>query len=343
MFPKCRNIAATQEAPIPPLPRKDLSLKSLELFQLCARKGTLQAVSEETALSVSTISHHLRTLEQHLGVDLFNHARRPMVLTAKGRDFLHNIEDPLRAIRRATAEASAGDITEASYLRIGTIEDFDSDIFPQLAVLLSRTMPRCRFLHHTDTSNAIIGMLGDRKLDLGITGSPPGRIGDLRDVPLVQDPFVIVLPRGSDIAPEDALHGKTSLPMLRFSGNLMIARQIETQLKRSALAVPDKFECDNNQTIMAMVAAGAGWAISTPLLFARAGQFQSRVRMHRFPGKSFSRTLSVVATPDCSRAVLELVYTTMRELVTEHAIAPFHDAEPWLKDSFHLAEVPPIE
>ena len=45
---------------------KDLSLKWLELFQICAHKGTLQAASKETGLTVSTVSHHIRNLEDHL-------------------------------------------------------------------------------------------------------------------------------------------------------------------------------------------------------------------------------------------------------------------------------------
>ncbi len=65
--------------------RKDLSLKWLELFQICAQKGSLQAAAQETGLTVSTVSHHLRNLEDHLGVELLNHSRRPMVPTKRGR------------------------------------------------------------------------------------------------------------------------------------------------------------------------------------------------------------------------------------------------------------------
>ena len=43
--------------------KKDLNLKTLELFQICAEKGSLIAVSNDTGLSVSTVSHHLRGLE----------------------------------------------------------------------------------------------------------------------------------------------------------------------------------------------------------------------------------------------------------------------------------------
>ena len=121
--------------------KKDLSLKWLELFQICARKGSLQAAAKETGLTISTVSHHIRSLEDHLGIELFNHARRPMVLTPKGNVFLRNIDSALLMIRKAKAEASAGSLAEASLLRVGTIEDFDSDIIPEVAVYLAKQMP----------------------------------------------------------------------------------------------------------------------------------------------------------------------------------------------------------
>jgi DNA-binding transcriptional LysR family regulator len=132
---------------------KDLSLKWLELFQTYARTSSLQATANETGLSISTVSHHLRNLEEHLGVDLFDHTRRPMVLTPTGRNFLRNIAQAMQAIRKATAEASAGNVADASYLRIGTIEDLDSDVTPELAVYLSQKLPDCNFLYHTGTSH----------------------------------------------------------------------------------------------------------------------------------------------------------------------------------------------
>ena len=56
--------------------RKDLNLKTLELFQICAEKGSLNAVAVDTGLSVSTVSHHLRSLEDYLGINLFDYKRK---------------------------------------------------------------------------------------------------------------------------------------------------------------------------------------------------------------------------------------------------------------------------
>ncbi|SFS41955.1 DNA-binding transcriptional regulator, LysR family [Sulfitobacter marinus] len=315
---------------------KDLNLKWLELFQICAQKGTLQAAAQESGLTVSTVSYHLRSLEDHLGVALFNHARRPMVLTPKGTAFLRNIDQALQSIRKAKAEASAGTLSDASFLRIGTIEDFDSDIIPELAVYLSEKMPGCDFMYHNDSSHSVIKMLRDRQLDLGVTTIPSESIRDLKDRPLLRDPFVIVLPQVDDRSLTEIVEGRTKMPFLRFSSNLMIAQQIESQLQRIGLSPPQRFECTSHQTLMAMVAAGAGWTITTPLHFSRAKRFHSKLRMHRFPGKTFSRTLAIVITPDCSSALVDLIDSKLRSLVLQHAIAPLHQSNPWLSDSFTL-------
>ena len=317
---------------------KDLSLKGLELFQTYARTHSLQATAQETGLSVSTISHHLRSLEDHLGVDLFDHARRPMVLTPTGRNFLRNITQAMQTIRKATAEASAGNVGDASYLRLGIIEDLDSDVTPDLAVYLSQKMPDCNFLYHTGTSHGIIKMLRHRELDLGIVTTPHKSPNDLIDWPLLRDPFVAVLPKAVDASLPDIIAGNAKLPFLQFSSDLIIAGQIEAQLRRVGVQLPNKFECGNNQTLMAMVAAGAGWTITTPLLFSRARRFQPKLRMHPFPDKNFGRTLSLISSPDCARSVIDLVNYKLRSELNRQVISDTHRTISWLKDQFSLIE-----
>ncbi len=318
--------------------RKSLSLKSLELFQICARKGSLQDTANEARVSVSTVSHHLRSLEEHLGVELFNHARKPMILTSKGHAFLRNIDGALYSIRKAQAEATAGNVADASYLRLGTIEDFDSDVTPDLAVFLSDRMPACDFLYHTATSHEIIAMLRNRELDLGIATTPPERFPDLLDRPLLHDPFVVVLPAKAEPALADVVAGKSHLPFLQFSSDLIIAGQIAAQLRRIGIALPHKFQAGGNKTLMAMVAAGAGWTITTPLLFSHARRFHPLLRMHPFPAKRFARTLSLVSTPDCSRSVVELIDSKVRSALVEQIITPLHESSPWLTDTFTLID-----
>ena len=318
--------------------RKDLSLQQLELFQICARRGSLQDVAVEAGLSLSTVSHHLRNLEDHLGVALFDHSKRPLMLTPKGEVFLRDISGALQILRKARAEAVSGRPSVSSYLRLGTIEDIDSDIAPEMAVYLFREMPNCTFLYHTDTSAQILDMLGNRQLDIGIASDTQDAHHGLLSQAVLRDPFVVVTPNSFRAAPEDLIGGQADLPLLRFSASLMIGRQIETHLKRLRLKIPNRFECASNQTLMAMVAAGAGWAITTPLLYWRAKRFHADVQVHPFPGKEFARTIGLLSTIDCSDEVRALVDTQLKSLLQARAVAPLCDALPWLQARFCLLE-----
>ncbi|MEM1352479.1 MAG: LysR family transcriptional regulator [Pseudomonadota bacterium] len=318
--------------------RQDLSLKSLEVFQACAREGSLQAATDQTGLSVSTMSHHLRALEDHLGVALFNHARRPMTLTPKGRAFLRNIDVALTALRKAKAEASSGVIGETGQLRIGAIEDLDSDITPELAVYLTAHMPRCELSFRTHTSRTVLDRLARHELDLGVTTAPTERLRDLRELPLLKDPFVLAVPVQFEADTIELMQDPATPPFLHFAQDLIIARQIDAQLRRTGFNLPFRFESDNNQTLMAMVASGKGWTITTPMLFSRARRFHDRVRIHPFPGRKFARHLSLLATADCARSVVQLVDARLRQLILQHAIDPLCKQAPWLEDQFALID-----
>ena len=134
--------------------------------------GSVQVAAREAGLSISTVSHHLRSLEAQLGVTLLDHARRPMTLTPVGAVFFKNVDEALKLIRMAQTEVTLGNMTEARHLKFGLIEDFDSDIGPELAVLLANGMPKCDFAHYTRSSSEILDMLQRHSLDIGIASSP---------------------------------------------------------------------------------------------------------------------------------------------------------------------------
>ncbi|MDG2340725.1 MAG: LysR family transcriptional regulator substrate-binding protein, partial [Paracoccaceae bacterium] len=185
-----------------------------------------------------------------------------------------------------------------------------------------------------DSSHTIIEMLRNRQLDLGITSCPTDKPMDLQETLLLKDPFCVLLREGHEATLEDIFAGRATLPLIRFSPNQIISRQIESQLRRTGMTFSNRFECSNSQTQMAMVASGACWAITTPLLFSRAKRFQSQLSLHPFPGKSFSRRLAIYSTPDCSESVLNSVNEKLRELINQHVLKPVHTSSPWLKDGF---------
>ncbi|MGI9391823.1 MAG: LysR family transcriptional regulator [Boseongicola sp.] len=316
--------------------RTTLSLRGLEIFQLLAKSGSVQKVASDTGLSISTVSHHLKNLEDSLGVGLMDHSRRPMILTPSGSIFLRHIEDGLRMIRRGEIELTSGNLVEARELRFGIVDDFDSEVAPELAEFLARAMPRCTFKHHTRPSHEILGLLLDQKLDVGVATRPTGDAPGLVEYPVLYDPFILSTPIDCEEAPEDLLSGNAKLPLLRYARSQIIGQLIEAQLRRLRVSLPNRFEMESNHSVLGMVAEGGGWAITTPASYARAKRFHGRIALRPFPGRGFARTISLFTTEVYPQPAAEIILETLRRLIARHVVDPITAQHPWLLPGFQL-------
>ncbi len=316
--------------------RTRLSLKWLEVFQQTARSGSVQSAAVETGLSVSTVSHHLQRLEKQLGVSLMDHSQRPMVLTPAGGVFLRHIDEALRLIRKAEIEVASGSMFEARSLRLGLLEDFDSDIAPELTRFLAAGMKNCEFKILTRPSHEILHMVRNRGIDIGLATKPLDDVSDLVEYPILRDPFLLAVPAGHSLLAEEYLAGTSSVPFLRYSQNQIMGRQIETQLKRLRISLPNRFEIESNQSIMEMVAEGVGWTITTPTSYFRAKRFHKQIALHRFPGKSFARYLSVFTTDEYAQNIAKMIASTLSRLIRLRLVEPTLELNPWLADTFFV-------
>lgn len=316
----------------------DLSLKWLEIFSAIARTGSVREAAGETGLSISTASHHLRRLEESLGAPLFDHARRPLRLTPAGAAFHQQIDTALKLIRRAEAEMRAGDMAQTRNLGLALIEDFDTDIAPELARLLTIAMPRCRFRHLTRPSHDIITLLREQRIDIGIAACPDTLPPDVSETPLLRDPYVLAHPSEDASAPGALLRGETALPFLRYTPDQVMARQIDAQLRRLKHRPPDGHVFDSNQTLMRLVAEGAGWTITTPMNYLRAGPWHRQITLAPFPGRQFARRLSVFTTDLTDMSVALRVTGLLRQLIAQRAVKPALASMSWLTPDFRVLD-----
>lgn len=81
-------------------------MTALRVFEAAARHLTCTGAADELFLTQSAVSKQLRTLEEHLGVVLFQRENRGLVLTELGRDYLAEIRPLLAQIAAASARLS---------------------------------------------------------------------------------------------------------------------------------------------------------------------------------------------------------------------------------------------
>ena len=109
------------------------SLSSLRAFDAAAQRGSFRAAAEHLAVTPTAISHHIRGLEDQLGVALFDRSGRQVMLTEDGRRLVEvtskafgMLDQAVHTLRRTAQKAvrlSAGPIFTARWL-MPRISDF---------------------------------------------------------------------------------------------------------------------------------------------------------------------------------------------------------------------------
>lgn len=320
--------------------RSPLSLKWLEAFQAVARSGTVRDGAQSLGVSISTVSHHLSCLEDTLGVPLVDHSKRPMRLTPAGETLLRRVDEAMWLLRIGVSDIWSDDLGSiVRLLRIAHIEDFDTDVGPALVQDLSGIMPLCDFSMLSRPSHEVIELLESEQVDIGIASAMDHeRVGLIEDV-LLRDPFILVMPKdipgpSHDLGDLQAM--QEGLPLLRYSRTQQIGRRIEAQLRRLGARFPQRMEFESTHAILAMVAAGRGWTITTALTFARAQRYHGDLRAVPFPGRAFARTISLVCREELPASIRALLEKSLRGAVQRLVLDPTLARYPWLADSFGL-------
>lgn len=83
------------------------SLNAIRAFEAAARLLSFKDAAEELRLTPSAVSRHIRSLEQALGVTLFERGFRQVQLTDKAHAYARRLTDAFNVIADATDEISA--------------------------------------------------------------------------------------------------------------------------------------------------------------------------------------------------------------------------------------------
>ncbi|GAB5447951.1 LysR family transcriptional regulator [Gymnodinialimonas sp.] len=313
---------------------KGLTLRGLEVFETLARTGSVAATAVELGMSAPAVSQQMKNLSAALGVDLVDASRRPMVVTPAGRLFLVQAKEALRALRAGQRDLKALDLSDLASLSLGVIEDFENEVTPLLTTRLAEAMSQCAFVLQTGASHILQARIAARELDMVICAAGDAEPRDTVALPLLEDPYILAVPKGTDVA--RGLAALADLPFLRRDLDQVMGQQIEAYLERAGTPPPRRFEMDSNQSISALVAAGTGWTVTTALSLARAGRFAGGIEAHPLPGGVMSRQIVLYATSDWSGGIPEQIAELARELIGVHFADPGLERMPWLGNRFRV-------
>ncbi len=305
-----------------------VSLWGIDVFLAVAEEGSISAAARRLGVSPPAVSQQLTAVEASLGVVLFDRAARPFVLTPAGTMFRRHAQVILNAEAEARADLARADLARLTTLRLGMIEDFDAEVTPALLSGLAGAMAECRFLLETGASHRLLDQLEARALDLVVAAElgTEGLDAGWREVhPILTEPFVAVHPKAGG-----------EVPLILYSARHLMGRQIAAHLAQANMRPQVRFELDSYHAILAMVAAGAGWTILTPLALHHAARFADTLKVIPLAGAPLARNISLSARVGVLGDIPATVAVQMRSLVAARMIAPAVARWPWLGAELRL-------
>ncbi len=252
----------------------------------------MSAAAARLQLSQPAVSQAVARLEAALGCAVFDRTR-PLRLTEEGEVALRAAQELVQGIA-ALPERIRALRQLPMRLRLGVV---DSLTFPFLPALCTELGRHVEFL---SVSSGLVQTLRDSliagALDFVISNDAMEDLDNLTRYEILREPYILAVPSSLRDPETMSLESLAkSLPLMRWGQRSLLARDVEVQLRRLRLAVPQKFDLESAGALLGMVAAGLGWAVLTPLTVLQAANFGSRVTLLPFPGPSFSRTITLVA------------------------------------------------
>jgi DNA-binding transcriptional LysR family regulator len=178
-------------------------MRRLQALHAVVATGSVKDAAARLGYTPSTISQHVAALERETGTALMEPAGRGVRPTAAGRLLADHAASLLDRLAEAEAELAALNAGEIGVLRLASFATAGAQLIPPALARVRAALPELEITLRVAERDEALGMLRGGMLDLAVIEAhaiPSGADGGLTLLPLLSDPFRIVVPRGHRLA-----------------------------------------------------------------------------------------------------------------------------------------------
>ncbi|MCT8179224.1 LysR family transcriptional regulator [Variovorax sp. CY25R-8] len=142
-----------------------MNIKFVESFILLARMGNVRRVADHLNTTPGAISMRLQSLEESLGIQLFDREKKSLRLSAEGVRLMPYAESLVQALRKFESAANADDMG-LGRVRLGINETVVHTVLPELIKTIAASFPRLEVDLTVDLTSHLADQLLQRDTDL---------------------------------------------------------------------------------------------------------------------------------------------------------------------------------
>lgn len=170
-----------------------MEIKQLVFFKRTAELEHMTKAANELMISEPFLSKTISELETELGVHLFDHVGRGIVLNPCGKTFYQRVVTIFSELEDAKKEIRNISFSHKTRLTIVTNV---SQYMPSLLRLITASNPEMKIRQLSAPRRDIIGMLLNGEVDFAVCSPPIKENVEMKTVPLRFEPGVVIFPEG---------------------------------------------------------------------------------------------------------------------------------------------------
>ena len=261
-------------------------LHHLRVFQAVAVTGSFTDAGRSLLLSQSTISLHVKQLENELGCVLFVRGPRRVALSPAGKTLLAYAERILAEVKNAELAVREYSTTQRGTIRFGVGASTLIYLLPKVLRDYRAKYNQIEIQVSTATTEVLLQGLLDQTIDLAIVMSPSAALAQVETVPLVQERLLVVLPETHPLSAKQILMPQDldGVPLISHLPGTAMRTVQRNYFEQMGITPRIAMEMENMEAIKSVVLAGMGMALLPDCsVTGAAGKGLSAKRVRGFP------------------------------------------------------------
>jgi DNA-binding transcriptional LysR family regulator len=270
-----------------------MDFQQLRVFREAAKAGGFTRASEVLHLSQSTISLHIKRLEEELGSPLFLRTKKRVYLNEAGQLMLQYAERIFQEIKNAEMAVQELNQLERGTIRLGSGATTVTYLLPRILGAYQRRYPQIELIVVTGSSESLAQAVHQQTLDLAVVMQPVLPSLAIEILPILKEELVFVLSTAHPLAAKEWLAPGDigDVPFIAFLQGSAMQSQLDQHFSRIGIKPRIVMEMENIESIKALVRAGLGIAVLPAC--SVAGSQGSMLRASRVRGFRMERDLAL--------------------------------------------------
>ncbi len=196
-----------------------MDYKQIEAFINVVRYKSFSKAADAMFFAQPTISTHVQSIEQELGVKLLNRKGRTVEMTKEGRKLYHYAVEMLNIRDQAIDELNRSEGEGRQILAIESSSIPATTFLPELLSEYRREKPQIRYFVESSDTQTVVDNIIERYGEIGFVGEKYA-FNNLRYDHVFSDDMVLIAPASYDLADEMTSEEIVKYPVIwRESGS----------------------------------------------------------------------------------------------------------------------------